>query len=245
MLEPSVLLLGAVRAGLRGRADLVAENLPLRHQLAVLARPTAAWAWRQLLEAAPWGRLLRHLVRDRDAVYGGDFMRRARRVAIKSLITPVRAPRVNAIAERLVGTPRRECVGHLIAVNERHLRSVLAEVAGYCNRQRPHRTLRLERPIPAVRPAAGPIRAVSPRRPAPHLPTRRPIAAGVLRPHTSRSCGMNCKEEKPRVAEIRRPPGRLDVLTRALARSETPLVDGCTRDREPATWSARLRCAAR
>ena len=40
MLELLVLLLRAVRAGLRSRADLVAENLLLRHQLAVLARPT-------------------------------------------------------------------------------------------------------------------------------------------------------------------------------------------------------------
>ena len=40
MLELFVLLLRAVRAGLRSRADLVAENLLLRHQLAVLARPT-------------------------------------------------------------------------------------------------------------------------------------------------------------------------------------------------------------
>ena len=40
MLEFLVLLLGAVRAGLRSRADLVAKNLLLRHQLAVLARPT-------------------------------------------------------------------------------------------------------------------------------------------------------------------------------------------------------------
>src|SRR5215210_284427 len=40
MLEFLALLLGAAHAGLRSRADLVAENLLLRHQLAVLARPT-------------------------------------------------------------------------------------------------------------------------------------------------------------------------------------------------------------
>ena len=39
MLELSILLFGAVHAALRGRADLVAENLLLRHQLAVLTRP--------------------------------------------------------------------------------------------------------------------------------------------------------------------------------------------------------------
>ncbi len=40
MLELFALLLGALRALLSSRADLAAENLLLRHQLAVLARPT-------------------------------------------------------------------------------------------------------------------------------------------------------------------------------------------------------------
>jgi Integrase core domain len=68
----------------------------------------------------------------------------------------VRAPRANAVAERLIGTLRRECLDHLIVVNERHLRAVLAE---FSNGARPHRTLGLETPLPAVRPTSGPIRA--------------------------------------------------------------------------------------
>jgi hypothetical protein len=47
--------------------------------LAVTAHPTAAWVWRRLVEATPWGRRPRHLIRDRDAVYGGDFRARRRR----------------------------------------------------------------------------------------------------------------------------------------------------------------------
>jgi hypothetical protein len=41
----------------------------------------------------------------------------------------VRAPQANAIAiaERCIGTPRRECLDHLIVINERHLRTVLGE----------------------------------------------------------------------------------------------------------------------
>jgi putative transposase len=83
-----------------GRRELVHWN--------VTASPTAAWVWRQLIEATPWGQVPRYLIRDRDAVYGGHFVPRARRLGIETLLTPVRAPRANAVAERLVGTLRRE-----------------------------------------------------------------------------------------------------------------------------------------
>ena len=63
------------------------------------------------------------------------------------------------MAERLVGTLRRECLDHLIIVNEAHLRAVLTEFAGYYDRERPHRTLALQVPEPADRPRAGPIHA--------------------------------------------------------------------------------------
>src|SRR5262245_6761564 len=119
--------------------------------LNVTASPTAAWVWRQLVAATSWGRQPRYLVRDRDAVYGRDFVERARGLGIETLLAPVRAPRANAIAERLVGTLRRECLDHLIVLNERHLRSVLTEFARYYNEARPHRTLLLETPAPLVR----------------------------------------------------------------------------------------------
>ncbi len=101
-----------------GRRELVHVN--------VTAHPTAAWVWRQLLEATPWGRAPRFLVRDRDAIYGGDFPERARRLGIGTVLTPVRAPRANAVAERVIGTVRRECLDRLV-VDEGHLRAILAE----------------------------------------------------------------------------------------------------------------------
>ena len=54
----------------------------------VTAHRTAAWVWRQLLVATPWGRAPRFLVRDRDAAYGGDFVPRARRLGIATLLSP-------------------------------------------------------------------------------------------------------------------------------------------------------------
>jgi transposase InsO family protein len=135
-----------------GRRELV--------HLAVTTQPTAAWVWRQLVEATAWGRRPKHLIRDRDAVYGGDFRARAEALGIETVLTPVRAPRANAIAERVIGSLRRECLDHLIPLDERHLRTLLAEYVDYYNTERPHRTLRMETPRPQARPRAGPIQAV-------------------------------------------------------------------------------------
>ena len=71
----------------------------------------------------------------------------------------MRAPRANAVAERVIGTLRRECLDHLIVLSERHLRAVLAEFIRYYNRDRPHRTLHLQPPRPQAVTATGPIRA--------------------------------------------------------------------------------------
>ena len=72
-----------------GRRELVHVN--------VTANPTAAWVWRQLIEATPWGHKPRHLLHDRDAVYGRGFRRRARRIGIDAIATPIHAPKANAI----------------------------------------------------------------------------------------------------------------------------------------------------
>jgi transposase InsO family protein len=130
----------------------------------VTAHPTAAWVWRQLIEATPWDRKPGYLIHDRDRVWGADFGKRASALAIKSLRTPIRAPRANSIAERWVRIARQECLDHLIPINERHLRRVLAEFVNYYNHDRPHRSLDLQAPFPkhsathgriAVRPVLG------------------------------------------------------------------------------------------
>ena len=74
--------------------------------LNVTAHPTAQWVWRQLIAATPWGEQPRYLIRDRDRCYGGGFIPHAARLGIETLLTPVRAAKANAIAERLVDTLR-------------------------------------------------------------------------------------------------------------------------------------------
>ena len=52
-------------------------------------------------------------------------------------------------------TIRTECLDHLIVIDERHLRAVLAEFADYYNRDRPHRSLGLQSPLPGRVRAGG------------------------------------------------------------------------------------------
>jgi transposase InsO family protein len=60
---------------------------------------------------------------------------------IRIIKTPVRAPRANAVCERMVGTLRRESLDRLLIVNEDHLRRVLTEYLKHYNTARPHRAL--------------------------------------------------------------------------------------------------------
>ncbi len=105
------------------------------------------------------------MLRDRDAVYGREFRNRARRIGIDAIATPIHAPKANAIAERVIGTLRRECLDHVIVLDyvivldEQHLRSLLAEFVRYYNQVRPHRTLGLQTPHLKVRPTTGVVRS--------------------------------------------------------------------------------------
>mgnify|MGYP001791958194 CR=1 FL=1 len=84
----------------------------------VTASPTAAWLWRQAIEATPWGRQPRYLIHDRDKVYGDDFGNKLAGTGIAEIRTPYRAPLANSIAERVVRTFRQECLDHVVVFNE-------------------------------------------------------------------------------------------------------------------------------
>jgi len=64
------------------------------------------------------------------------------------IVTPIRAPRANAVCERFLGSVRRECVDHLPILGERHLRRVLAEYVAFVNEARPHQGIGHRTPTP-------------------------------------------------------------------------------------------------
>jgi putative transposase len=87
--------------------------------------PTVQWTGQQLVEAFPWETAPRYLLRDRDAVYGVVFSSRAQAIGIREVTTAPRSPWQNPYVERLIGTLRRECLDHVMVLNETHLRRLL------------------------------------------------------------------------------------------------------------------------
>ena len=116
--------------------------------LRITEHPTAAWTAQQIIEAFPDDTAPRWLLRDRDAIYGDFFRRRVAGMGIGEVITSPQSPWQNPLVERLIGSIRRECLDHVIVLNERHLRRTLAQYASYYHRARTHLSLAKDAPTP-------------------------------------------------------------------------------------------------
>ena len=84
---------------------------------------------------------LRFLIRDRDSKYTLAFDGVLGAEGIQIVKTPPRAPRANAICERVVGTLRRELLDRILILGPGHLRTILAEYTIHYNTRRPHQSL--------------------------------------------------------------------------------------------------------
>ena len=113
----------------------------------VTRHPTAEWLARQMTEAFPWASAPAYLVRDNDRAYGRAFTTRVTAMGIRDRPISPHSPWQNGIAERLIGTLRRECLDHVVVFGERHLRRVLFAYAAYYNQTRPHRSLQKDTPL--------------------------------------------------------------------------------------------------
>ena len=121
------------------RRDLVWIN--------VTANPTAEWVAHQITEAFPWDEAPHYLIRDRDRIYGGGVTRRLRAMGIRDKPTAPASPWQNGFVERPIGSILRECVDHIIVLDEVHLRRILKSYADYYNRARTHRSLNKDAPV--------------------------------------------------------------------------------------------------
>jgi putative transposase len=127
----------------------------------ITTHPTGAWVTQHarnlLMDLGKRAEQFRFLIRDRDSKFTAAFDAVFAGADIAILRTPVRAPRANAIAERWIGTLRRECLDHLLIAGPRHLNLVLQEYVEHYNTHRPHRSLNQQPPAGPTPPPSGAI----------------------------------------------------------------------------------------
>ncbi len=115
------------------------------HLAGVTANPVTGWVAQQArnfcFDLAERATPATFLIRDRDTKFTASFDAVFAAVGIRVIKTPIRAPRANAIAERFVGTIRRECLDRFLILGRRHLEAGLAEYVDHYNGHRPHRSL--------------------------------------------------------------------------------------------------------
>jgi putative transposase len=114
--------------------------------------PTSAWVIQQLREAFPYDSAPGYLIFDRGSSFNAGMIDVVKTFGIHPKRTSFRSPWQNGVAERWVGSCRRDLLDHVIAVNERHLKSLMNEYIRYYHEDRTH--LALEKGTPAGREAA-------------------------------------------------------------------------------------------
>jgi len=114
----------------------------------VTAHPTAQWSAQQLRNAFCEEQTPRILIRDRDMKFGDAFTETVSALGMEPILTAYRSPWQNGFAERLIGSIRRECLDHVIILNETHLRGILEGYVRYYNTQRTHLGINKDSPEP-------------------------------------------------------------------------------------------------
>ncbi len=128
--------------------------------LAVTLHPTLAWL-KQQIRNATWDNCPKFLIHDNDGIFGQlgkpvavQFNGKSVScrssldywlvtiMGIRGIPTPFQAPNANAHCERVVGTLRRECLEHMLFLNEWHLMRVLREYKDYYNHERYHQGIK-------------------------------------------------------------------------------------------------------
>jgi putative transposase len=122
--------------------------------LGVTANPTGTWVGQQarnlLMELADRIQQFKFLIHDRDAKLTAAFDVIFASEGVRGLRTPVRASRANAVAERWIGTVRRELLDRMLIVGQRHLEAALSGYVAHYHQHRPHRALGQAPPLGAT-----------------------------------------------------------------------------------------------
>ncbi|WP_244320606.1 integrase [Streptomyces melanosporofaciens] len=103
------------------------------HMTGVTRHPTGPWITQQarnyLMDLGDRAESIGFLIRDRSAYFTGSFDAVFQAAGIRVIPTLPAVPRMNAIAERWIGSCRREGTDRVLITGERHLRLVVGEYA--------------------------------------------------------------------------------------------------------------------
>jgi len=126
----------------------------------VTDHPTAAWTAQQILEAFPFEAAPKYLLRDRDAIYGHVLQQQIEAMGIVEVLGAPRSPWQRAYVERIIGSIRRDCLDHVIVLDETSLRRILRRYFDYYHESRTHLSLDKDAPVPRPAHAVGRIVAI-------------------------------------------------------------------------------------
>ena len=117
----------------------------------VTQHPTSAWVSQQLREAFPFNEVPKYLIFDRGSNFDDEVIGTIKSFGIEPKRTSFRSRWQNGVAERFIGSCRRELLNHVIVLNERHLKPLMTEYVRYYHDHRTH--LGLAKQTPEVRTA--------------------------------------------------------------------------------------------
>jgi transposase InsO family protein len=107
----------------------------------VTKHPTSAWVIQQLREAFPYDSAPGHLIFDRGANFNQEVIDTVKTFGIQPKRTSIRSPRQNGVAERWVGSCRRDLLDHVIVLNTGHLKRLMNDYVRYYHDDRTHLSL--------------------------------------------------------------------------------------------------------
>jgi putative transposase len=125
----------------------------------VTQHPSSAWLVHQLREAFPYDFAPGYLIFDRATNFNSEVVDTIKTLGIEPKRTSLRSPWQNGVAERWVGSCRRDLLDHVIVLNERHLRRLMKDYVDYYHDDRTHLALAKGTPAgrkPEKEPGTGP-----------------------------------------------------------------------------------------
>ncbi|MFI7131428.1 integrase core domain-containing protein [Nonomuraea sp. NPDC050153] len=159
------------------------------HLAGATAHPSGAWTVQQarnlVMDIGDRIARLRFVIHDRDPLFTSAFPEAFEGEGLRIITTLPRTPRMNAICERVIGTPRRELLDRILILDERHLTRVLHEYLIHYNGHQPHQSRNQRSPDIEAQPTRhvtdlNDLRAIRRCRHDQRIPPRRVTAAQAM-----------------------------------------------------------------